>query len=151
LTGSPISAVPVVTALLIVAVVATMSLPDCRPGIDGAIRICLSSDMEHQMLAISKDASFWLNAKPTTAQELHGRLSDLLKDSRGPVLIQADREASFAIVMAEMDAMRERGIREIGLVTSSWRPDHENHSRIIAYRVFPARNPGRFGFTAEIR
>ena len=70
------------------------------------------------VVAISKDKTYYINAKPVTEGEIAARVNELLENQKEKVvLIKADEEADYGSVMAAMDQLRQAGIEDIGLVT----------------------------------
>jgi biopolymer transport protein ExbD len=73
---------------------------------------------DQTVLSISKDKSYYLNAKPVTEGEMATRLNELLENKKEKVvLIKADEEVEYSAVMAAMDQLRNAGIEDIGLIT----------------------------------
>jgi biopolymer transport protein ExbD len=125
-----------ITASALVVIVMSAVIPFAeQASADRAMLLSLTSDEEHLILAVSCDGSYWLNAKPIAITELRSTLSEVSWHPGMDALVDAP-DASFAAVMLGMDAMREIGIREVGLVTRSWRPHGDVHSRFMAVRVF---------------
>ena len=70
------------------------------------------------VVAISRDKTLYLNAKPITEGELSTRINELLEGKAEKiVLIKADEEVEYGAVMAAMDQLRQAGIEDIGLIT----------------------------------
>jgi biopolymer transport protein ExbD len=70
------------------------------------------------VLAISKDKTIFLNAKPVQDNDLTRRVSELLENKTDKiVLIKADEEVEYSAVMSAMDQLRQAGIEDIGLIT----------------------------------
>jgi len=70
------------------------------------------------VVAISRDKTLYLNAKPITEGELSTKINELLEGKAEKiVLIKADEEVEYGAVMAAMDQLRQAGIEDIGLIT----------------------------------
>jgi biopolymer transport protein TolR len=70
------------------------------------------------VIAIGRDKSIYLNAKPVTEGELTQKITELLENQKEKVvLIKADQEVEYGAVMAAMDQLRQAGIEDIGLIT----------------------------------
>ena len=70
------------------------------------------------VVAIAKDKSMYVNAKPVQEQEMATRINELLENAKEKVvLIKADEEVEYGVVMAAMDQLRQAGIDDIGLIT----------------------------------
>jgi biopolymer transport protein TolR len=73
---------------------------------------------DQTVIAIAKDKTMYLNAKPVQEAELATRINELLESKKEKiVLIKADEEVEYGAVMAAMDQLRQAGIEDIGLVT----------------------------------
>ena len=70
------------------------------------------------VIAIAKDKSMYVNAKPVQEAEMASKISELLENAKEKVvLIKADEEVEYSAVMAAMDQLRQAGIEDIGLIT----------------------------------
>jgi len=70
------------------------------------------------VVALSRDKTLYLNAKPITEAELATKITELLENQKEKiVLIKADEEVEYSAVMAAMDQLRQAGIEDIGLIT----------------------------------
>src|SRR3989442_12491635 len=70
------------------------------------------------VIAIAKDKTMYLNAKPIRESELGTKINELLENQKEKiVLIKADQEVEYGAVMATMDQVRQAGIEDIGLIT----------------------------------
>jgi len=75
------------------------------------------------VVAISRDKTLYLNARPITEAELPTKIAELLENQKEKVvLIKADEEVEYGAVMATMDQLRQAGIEDIGLITDPKRP-----------------------------
>ncbi len=70
------------------------------------------------VIAIARDKSMYVNAKPVQEAEMAQKISELLENVKEKVvLIKADEEVEYGAVMAAMDQLRQVGIEDIGLIT----------------------------------
>ena len=70
------------------------------------------------VVAIARDKSMYVNAKPVQEQEMATRINEILENQKEKVvLIKADEEVEYGAVMAAMDQLRQAGIEDIGLIT----------------------------------
>jgi biopolymer transport protein ExbD len=70
------------------------------------------------VVAIAKDGSLYVNAKPVQESEMGTRINEILENAKEKVvLIKADEEAKYGAVMSAMDQLRQAGIEDIGLIT----------------------------------
>jgi len=70
------------------------------------------------VVAIARDKTMYVNAKPVREGELATKINELLENAKEKVvLIKADTEVEYGAVMAAMDQLRQAGIEDIGLIT----------------------------------
>ena len=74
---------------------------------------------DNTVIAISKDGSVYLNAKPVSEAELTTKINEALENKKEKtVFINADEEAAYSAIMATMDQLRQAGVEDIGLITT---------------------------------
>ena len=120
---SDINVTPLVDVMLVLLIIMMLVAPMLQQGV--AVRLPTASNtvdkpetQEQTVLAISKDKSYFLNAKPVTEGDMATRLNELLESKKEKiVLIKADEEVEYSAVMAAMDQLRNAGIEDIGLIT----------------------------------
>ncbi len=120
---SDINVTPLVDVMLVLLIIMMLVAPMLQQGV--AVRLPTATNtvdkpetQEQTVLAISKDKSFYLNAKPVTEGEMVQRLNEILENKKEKiVLIKADEEVEYSAVMLAMDQLRNAGIEDIGLIT----------------------------------
>jgi biopolymer transport protein TolR len=120
---SDINVTPLVDVMLVLLIIMMLVAPMLQQGV--AVRLPTATNtvdkpetQEQTVLAISKDKSFYLNAKPVTEGEMTTRLNEILENKKEKiVLIKADEEVEYGAVMLAMDQLRNAGIEDIGLIT----------------------------------
>jgi biopolymer transport protein TolR len=118
-----INVTPLVDVMLVLLIIMMLVAPMLQQGVSvklpqAANTVDKPETQEQTVLAVSKDGSFFLNAKPVVEQDLATRLNELLENKKEKiVLIKADEEAAYSAVMAAMDQLRNAGIEDIGLIT----------------------------------
>ncbi|HEV3060708.1 MAG TPA: biopolymer transporter ExbD [Vicinamibacterales bacterium] len=120
---SDINVTPLVDVMLVLLIIMMLVAPMLQQGV--ALRLPTAANtsdkpetQDQTVLSISKDKSFYLNAKPVTEGEMATRLNELLENKKEKVvLIKADEEVEYGAVMAAMDQLRNAGIEDIGLIT----------------------------------
>ena len=120
---SDINVTPLVDVMLVLLIIMMLVAPMLQQGV--AVRLPTAANttdkpetQEQTVLAISKDKSFFLNAKPVTEGDMATRLNEILENKKEKiVLIKADEEVEYGAVMAAMDGLRQAGIEDIGLIT----------------------------------
>src|SRR5205823_6221584 len=69
------------------------------------------------VIAIGKDKTLYVNAKPVRDTELTQRVNEIIENQKEKVvLIKADVEVEYGAVMSAMDQLRQAGIEDVGLV-----------------------------------
>jgi biopolymer transport protein ExbD len=120
---SDINVTPLVDVMLVLLIIMMLVAPMLQQGV--AVKLPTATNtvdkpetQEQTVLAISKDGSFYLNAKPVTEGDMSTKLNEILENKKEKiVLIKADEEANYSAVMAAMDQLRNSGIEDIGLIT----------------------------------
>jgi biopolymer transport protein TolR len=118
-----INVTPLVDVMLVLLIIMMLVAPMLQQGV--AVKLPTATNttdkpetQDQTVLAISKDGSFFLNAKPVSEQDLTTKLSETLENKKEKiVLIKADEEAAYSAVMSAMDQLRNAGIEDIGLIT----------------------------------
>jgi biopolymer transport protein TolR len=120
---SDINVTPLVDVMLVLLIIMMLVAPMLQQGVTVTLpKAQNTTDKPEQsgqtVLAISKDKSFYLNAKQVPEAELARRIQDLLENkTEKVVVIKADEEVEYSAVMAAMDQLRQAGIEDIGLIT----------------------------------
>jgi len=120
---SDINVTPLCDVMLVLLIIMMIVAPLLQQGISVTLpkadnTVDKPETQGQTVLAVSKDKSYYLNAKPVTEGELATRVGELLENQKEKVvLIKADEEADYGSVMAAMDRLRQAGIEDIGLVT----------------------------------
>ena len=118
-----INVTPLVDVMLVLLIIMMLVAPMLQQGV--AVRLPTATNttdkpetQEQTVLAISKDKSYYLNAKPVTEGDMTTRLNEILENKKEKiVLIKADEEVEYSAVMTAMDQLRNAGIEDIGLIT----------------------------------
>ena len=120
---SDINVTPLVDVMLVLLIIMMLVAPMLQQGVSVKLPTAENTiDKPEQqgqtVLAISKDKTIYLNAKPVQDNDLTRRISELLENKTDKiVLIKADEEVEYSAVMNAMDQLRQAGIEDIGLVT----------------------------------
>jgi biopolymer transport protein ExbD len=120
---SEINVTPLVDVMLVLLIIMMLVAPMLQQGV--AVKLPTATNtvdkpetQEQTVLAVSKDGSFYLNAKPVTEGDMGTKLNEILENKKEKiVLIKADEEAHYSAVMSAMDQLRNAGIEDIGLIT----------------------------------
>jgi biopolymer transport protein TolR len=120
---SDINVTPLVDVMLVLLIIMMLVAPMLQQGVSVKLPTAENTiDKPEQqgqtVLAISKDKTIYLNAKPVQDNDLTRRISELLENKTDKiVLIKADEEVEYSAVMNAMDQLRQAGIEDIGLIT----------------------------------
>ena len=120
---SDINVTPLVDVMLVLLIIMMLIAPMLQQGV--ALKLPTATNTVDKpevqgqtIIAISKDKSFYLNAKQIQETELATKVTELLENTKDKVvLIKADEEVEYGAVMAAMDQLRQAGIEDIGLIT----------------------------------
>jgi biopolymer transport protein TolR len=120
---SDINVTPLVDVMLVLLIIMMLVAPMLQQGVSVKLPTAENTvDKPEQqgqtVLAISKDKSIYLNAKPVPDGDIARRVGELLENKTDKiVLIKADEEVEYSAVMSAMDQLRQAGIEDIGLIT----------------------------------
>jgi biopolymer transport protein TolR len=120
---SDINVTPLVDVMLVLLIIMMLVAPLLQQGV--AVKLPTAANtvdkpetQDQTVVAIGKNKELYVNAKPVTEGELATRINEILENKKEKVvLIKADEEVEYGAVMAAMDALRQAGIEDIGLVT----------------------------------
>src|SRR5919109_1237604 len=120
---SDINVTPLVDVMLVLLIIMMIVAPLLQQGVSVKLPQAGNTTdkpetQDQTVIAIAKDKTMYLNAKPVREGELSTRINELLESKKEKVvLIKADEEVEYGAVMAAMDQLRQAGIEDIGLVT----------------------------------
>jgi len=118
-----INVTPLVDVMLVLLIIMMLVAPMLQQGVSVVLpQATNTSDkpetQEQTVLAIAKDGSFYLNAKPVSENDMLTRVNELLENKKEKtIIIRADTETLYSAVMTAMDQLRQAGIEDIGLIT----------------------------------
>jgi len=120
---SDINVTPLCDVMLVLLIIMMIVAPLLQQGV--SVQLPKASNTVDKpetqgqtVVAIAKDKSMYVNAKPVQEAEMAQRINELLENSKEKiVLIKADTEVEYGAVMAAMEQLRQAGIEDIGLIT----------------------------------
>jgi biopolymer transport protein TolR len=120
---SDINVTPLCDVMLVLLIIMMIVAPLLQQGV--SVQLPQASNTVDKpetqgqtVVAIARDKSMYVNAKPVQEAEMGQRINELLENSKEKiVLIKADTEVEYGAVMAAMDQLRQAGIEDIGLIT----------------------------------
>jgi biopolymer transport protein TolR len=120
---SEINVTPLCDVMLVLLIIMMIIAPLLQQGITVALPKAQNTvdkpEVQGQtVIAIGKDKTMYVNARPVQESEMTTRVTELLENQKEKiVLIKADEEVEYSAVMAAMDQLRQAGIEDIGLIT----------------------------------
>ena len=120
---SDINVTPLCDVMLVLLIIMMIVAPLLQQGV--AVKLPVAGNtsdkpesQDQTVIAIAKDKSMYLQAKPIQEGELATRVNELLENKKEKiVIIRADEEVEYSAVMAAMDQLRQAGVEDIGLIT----------------------------------
>src|SRR4051812_3674699 len=120
---SDINVTPLVDVMLVLLIIMMLVAPLIQQG--AAVKLPLASNTipkpevsGQTVLAITKDRSFYLNAKQIAEAEMLMKINEALENQKEKiVLLKADVDTPYGAVMQTMDELRKAGIEDLGLIT----------------------------------
>ena len=120
---SEINVTPLVDVMLVLLIIMMLITPMLNQGV--AVRLPEATNsvdkpttQDNTVVAISKDGSVYLNAKPVAEAELPTKINEALENKKEKsVFIKADEEAAYSAIMSAMDQLRQAGVEDIALIT----------------------------------
>jgi biopolymer transport protein TolR len=120
---SDINVTPLVDVMLVLLIIMMLVAPLMQQGVP--VKLPVASNYvdkpetnNQTVIAIAANKSVYLNAKFIPTDELGKKVEEVLKDKLEKiVLIKADQNVDYSVVMATMDQLHHVGVEDIGLVT----------------------------------
>jgi len=120
---SDINVTPLCDVMLVLLIIMMIVAPLLQQGVSVKLPQATNTvdkpEVQGQtVIAIAKDKSMYVNAKPVQEAEMASKITELLENAKEKVvLIKADEEVEYGAVMSAMDQLRQAGIEDIGLIT----------------------------------
>ena len=118
-----INVTPLVDVMLVLLIIMMLVAPMLQQGVSLQLPKAQNTadkpeTQDQTVLSIARDKSMYLNARPIPESDIPRRINEILENKKEKiVLIRADSEVEYGAVMAAMDALRQAGIEDIGLIT----------------------------------
>ena len=120
---SDINVTPLVDVMLVLLIIMMLVAPMLQQGV--AVKLPKADNTVDKpevqgqtVIAVAKDKRIYFNARQVTEAELGTRVNEYLESKKEKVvIIKADEEVEYGAIMGVMDALRQAGIEDIGLVT----------------------------------
>ena len=120
---SDINVTPLCDVMLVLLIIMMIVAPLLQQGVNVKLPQASNTvdkpEVQGQtVVAIAKDKSMYVNAKPVQESEMASKVGEILENNKEKVvLIKADEEVEYGAVMSAMDQLRQAGIEDIGLIT----------------------------------
>ena len=120
---SDINVTPLVDVMLVLLIIMMLVAPMLQQGVSVRLPSAVNTadkpeTAEQTVVAVAKDGSLYLNARPVQEAEMTQKVNEILENKKEKtVVIRADEEALYSAVMTAMDQLRQAGVEDIGLIT----------------------------------
>jgi biopolymer transport protein TolR len=120
---SDINVTPLCDVMLVLLIIMMIVAPLLQQGVSVKLPVATNTvdkpeTQGQTVVAIARDKSMYVNAKPVQESEMATRINEILENAKEKVVfIRADEEVEYGAVMAAMDQLRQAGIEDIGLIT----------------------------------
>ena len=120
---SDINVTPLCDVMLVLLIIMMIVAPLLQQGVNVKLPVAGNTTdkpetQDQTVVAISRDKTMYLNAKPVHEGDLATKVNELLENKKEKtVVIRADEEVEYSAVMAAMDQLRQAGVEDIGLIT----------------------------------
>jgi len=116
-----VSLVDILTILLIFFVVSTTFRKD-QPEVqinlpESKTATSAPAELEHALLTVSENDEIKLDGKTIAVEELESAVKNLSDTRRTSLALQADKKASFGIIVKVMDALKLAGVKNLPAFT----------------------------------
>jgi len=116
-----VSLVDILTILLIFFVVSTTFRKD-QPEVqinlpDSKTATSAPAELEHALLTVSENDEIKLDGKTIAVEDLEAAVRNLSETRRTSLALQADKKASFGIIIKVMDALKLAGVKNLPAFT----------------------------------
>ena len=122
---SDINVTPLVDVMLVLLIIMMIVAPMLQKGVEvtlptAANRTDKPDTQDQVVVGVTADGRLHLNSVTLADDELASRAREALETAREKIVyLKADKDAAYGRVMAAMDALREAGIEDIGLIAEA--------------------------------
>jgi biopolymer transport protein ExbD len=116
-----VSLVDILTILLIFFVVSTTFRKD-QPEVqinlpESKTATTVPAELEHAILTVSENDEVKLDGQTIAVEDLESAVRNLSETRRSSLALQADKKASFGIIVKVMDALKLAGVKNLPAFT----------------------------------
>lgn len=121
-TFSDINVTPLVDVMLVLLIIFMVTAPMLQQGIKVNLPQAKANNIkaneEKIMITITRDEKIYINKNPYTLNELGQTLKAINAYNREKqVFLKADKDVPYGFVVRVMSAIKDAGIKELGMVT----------------------------------
>ena len=119
-TLSEVNVIPLVDIVFTLLIIFMIMAPMIHKGIE--VQVPESSvgetvpERTHHIITITKEGVLWFDNQEVVLEELQGYLQDV--SSEDTIYIQSDKNVPYGYVVNIITAIKESGIRNVGLITN---------------------------------
>ncbi len=119
---SQINVTPLVDVMLVLLVIFMVTAPILHQGVSVDLPAVgaapLTGGEEQLVVSVTESGDVFLNDTKMSAPDLRDKLSAIVRERPDrQVFMRADRDVRYGVVVTVMGAMREAGVRRLGMVT----------------------------------
>ncbi|AGC50117.1 ExbD/TolR family protein [Lawsonia intracellularis] len=120
---SEINVTPFVDVMLVLLIIFMVTAPMMTEGLEvdlpqtRAVET-LPLESENLILTIRRDGNMYLDTYPVSMDELQEKLDLLVRSQNKELLLQADKEIPYGVVVEVMGRVREAGIDKLGMIAT---------------------------------
>ncbi len=116
-----VSLVDILTILLIFFVVSTTFKKD-QPEVqinlpESQTATKAPTEEDHAIVSVNADDEVMLNGQPLAVEDLQSAVKELLLTKKTSLALQADKKASFGMIIKVMDALKLAGVKNLPAFT----------------------------------
>src|SRR5918993_2619437 len=126
--NSDINVTPLVDVMLVLLIIMMLIAPMLQQGVAVTLPEAGNTgdkpDTQDQtVVAIDKGGKFYVNALPSSAEDLIQKVQRALEDKKEKIVyLKGDKDAQYGAIMDAMDAFRRAQIENIALITERKNP-----------------------------
>jgi biopolymer transport protein TolR len=119
-TLSEVNVIPLVDIVFTLLIIFMIMAPMIHKGIE--VQVPESSvgetvpERTHHIITITKEGLLWFDNQEVLLEELQGYLQDV--SSEDTIYVQSDRNVPYGHVITVITAIKETGLRNVGLITN---------------------------------
>lgn len=119
-TLSEVNVIPLVDIVFTLLIIFMIMAPMIHKGIE--VQVPESSvgetvpERTHHIITITKEGFLWFDNQEVLLEELQGYLQDI--SSEDTIYVQSDRNVPYGHVITVITAIKENGLRNVGLITN---------------------------------